>query len=97
MAKLTQNILKLGTACMIAFATTVVMAQEGNMPEPRPMPEKMMQHQREMMEKRYATMDTEKLMKRKEMLEQRIQNAKNDRQKQHFEMELEVINTIINN
>ncbi len=78
---------------MVALACTVVMAQGGDI---RPMPEKMIQHQREMMEKRYSAMDTEKLMKRKEMLEQRMENIQNERQRQHFEMELDVINSLLN-
>lgn len=53
------------------------------------------QRQKEAIKKRYATLDTEKLLKRKEVLSKRLETVKDERHKQHLQLTLEVIDSLL--
>lgn len=85
----------LALACAVMFSS-VAMAQQEMPQKQRPaMPAPVMERMQKQMTERYSKMNPEQLTRRKGMIEKRLANEKNERAKQRLQIELDTINSLI--
>lgn len=89
---------KLYTLLLLCFvASTATFAADTVAPKAaqKPAMEKMLAARKEKMAERYSKMDATQLTRRKEMLEKRLADEKNERKKEYLQIELDTINSIV--